>query len=181
MDGKQLKLCDFARECGVTERAIQKHLKKLEGELEGHFERRGANGTWLDETAMSIIRGRMVAPPPPIVSDGNLVRENEELRAALLQMQSRYIELQEKMLSQSELLLEAQQNKVLLQAATKREETLNAEVDAERERAERALEEARTAQERADRVAHELEETLAAFEAEKSRKLTLMERIKGRK
>ena len=59
MKGNCIKLSDFARDCGVTDRAVQKHLKKLETELEGHFERRGPQGgTWLDELAQEKIRMR---------------------------------------------------------------------------------------------------------------------------
>ena len=181
MDGKQTKLRDFAQECGVTERAIQKHLKNLEDELKGHFERRGPNGTWLDETAMTLIRSHMVTPPPPVLSDGNLVRENEELRMALLQLQARHIELQEKMIDQSELLLEAKHNQALLQAATQREEALSAEVELERGRAEEAVAEAQKERERADRAELEKAAVVSALETEKNRKLTFMERLKGRK
>jgi hypothetical protein len=80
MDGTVVKLSDFANECGVTDRAIQKHLKNMENELSGHFERRGINGTWLDEIAMSEIKKRMITPPAPIISDSTLLRENEELK-----------------------------------------------------------------------------------------------------
>lgn len=181
MDGRQVKLNDFARECGVTERAIQKHLKNLADELQGHYERRGPNGTWLDETAMGIIRSRMVTPPPPIVSDGSLVRENEELRAALMQLQTRHIELQEKMIGQAALLGEAASNKALLEAATERQEALNKELMAEHDRAEKASREAQEAKERAEKAEREATAAAAALEAEKGRKLSFMERLRGKK
>lgn len=181
MDGRQVKLSDFARECGVTERAIQKHLKNLEAELQGHFERRGPNGTWLDETATALIRSRMVTPPPPIVSDGNLVRENEELKAALMQLQARHIELQGKMMEQVALLGEAAANKALLEISEKRQDALNEELMAEHDRAEKAAREAQEAIERAVRAERAAAETAAALEAEKGRKLSFMERLRGRK
>lgn len=75
-----IKLQDFARECGVTDRMIQKHLKNHEKELSGHFERRGKNGTWLDEHAQSYIRGLMVQQPV-VVGDVEQLRERERLKA----------------------------------------------------------------------------------------------------
>jgi len=54
-----LKLQDFASQCGVTDRQIQRLLKKYESEVVGHFERKGVNGTWLDEEACSILRSKM--------------------------------------------------------------------------------------------------------------------------
>lgn len=75
-----IKLQDFARDCGVTDRAIQKHLKKHEKALEGHFHRRGPNGTWLDETAQDYIRSLM-KEAPVVVADSVLQREKEELQA----------------------------------------------------------------------------------------------------
>ena len=54
-----IKLQDFAREQGVTDRQIQRLIKKYETELEGHYDRRGPNGTWLDDEACYILRGKM--------------------------------------------------------------------------------------------------------------------------
>lgn len=76
-----MKLQDFAALRGVTDRAIQKHLKNHEAELEGHIERRGPNGTWLDDYAQDYISKLMYRPAPTIVSDTGLLGELEELRA----------------------------------------------------------------------------------------------------
>lgn len=96
-----IKLQDFARECGVTDRAIQKHLKNHEKNLEGHFERRGKNGTWLDQTAQDYIRSLMVQQPI-VVGDAEthreveaLKEENRALLKALNGAKDRIIELQD--------------------------------------------------------------------------------------
>jgi len=73
-----IKLQDFARECGVTDRQIHRLLSKYEDEVTGHFERQGQNGTWLDEIACDILRSKM-KKTPPAVSDQQTVREKEEL------------------------------------------------------------------------------------------------------
>lgn len=62
-----IKLQDFARQQGVTDRAIQKHLKKYAAELEGHVERKGPNGTWLDDEACKILRSKMIIRPIAVV------------------------------------------------------------------------------------------------------------------
>ena len=97
-----IKLQDFARECGVTDRAIQKHLKNHEAKLEGHFERRGKNGTWLDETAQSYIKSLMIQQPI-VIGDSNQLQkiyelrdENDSLKDNLLEARKQIIELTNK-------------------------------------------------------------------------------------
>lgn len=93
----EMKLKDFATECGKSERQIQKHLKNHEEELEGHFERKGPNGTWLDDYAQDYIRKLLVGPPPTVISDARLVQENLELQetvasqAAIIEEKDRLI------------------------------------------------------------------------------------------
>lgn len=146
-----IKLQDFARECGVTDRAIQKHLKNHEAHLEGHFERRGKNGTWLDQTAQEYIRSLMVQQPI-VVGDAEthreveaLKEENRALLKALNGAKDRIIELQD-----TRLQLEAaeRETKILegfvadakAEIRTLTEEKV-AEVAAAREEATRATEE----------------------------------------
>ena len=76
-----IKLQDFARERGVTDRAIQKHLKKYEKELEGLFERKGPNGTWLTEEACAFLRSHMKSNPVTIVDD-----RAEEMKAEIARL-----------------------------------------------------------------------------------------------
>ena len=94
-----IKLQDFAKQQGVTDRQIQRHLKKHEEALIGHFERKGPNGTWLDEFAQDYIRDLM-KQQPLVVSDvseeiARLKTENERLKDALLTAKDRIIDLQE--------------------------------------------------------------------------------------
>lgn len=193
MEGRIVKLKDFANECGVTDRAIQKHLQTLAKELEGHFERRGVNGTWLDDVAIQAIRARMVTPPPPVVSDGRLVQENEELRRALMELQGKYIALQEKMIEQAALVAEAEAGRRLLDAAETHQELLSQELreekekaeqaarvaDEERKKVEQAAGEARAATERAVKAEQAAAEAVAALEAIRNRKLSFRERLLG--
>ena len=89
-----IKLQDFARQMGVTDRMIQKHLKTYAAELEGHYERKGPNGTWLDDKAQEIIRSKMRQNPVAVFEEDPRVE----------QLQSRVSEL-EKLLAEKEKLL----------------------------------------------------------------------------
>lgn len=73
-----IKLQDFAAQQGVTDRAIQKHLKNHEEALQGHFERKGPNGTWLDDYACEFIRSKMVQQPL-VMADSSLVQKVADL------------------------------------------------------------------------------------------------------
>lgn len=75
----KVKLQDFAREKGVTDRAIQKHIQNHAEELAGHFERKGPNGTWLDDYAQEFISGLMYETPT-VIMDTELVRKHQELQ-----------------------------------------------------------------------------------------------------
>ena len=98
-----IKLQDFARQQGVTDRAVQKILKKYESELEGLFERKGTNGTWLSDEACSVLRSKMKAQPTDVYDDSK-DREIERLK-------DRIKELEERM-ERKDVLIEKLQNRV---------------------------------------------------------------------
>jgi predicted DNA binding protein len=83
-----IKLQDFARQNGVTDRAIQKHLKKYESELEGLFERRGSNGTWLSDEACRFLLGKMKTNPVVVLENENQA-ELERLRKRVEELEDR--------------------------------------------------------------------------------------------
>lgn len=74
-----IKLRDFARERGVTDRQVQRLLKKYEEQLAGQFERRGQNGTWLTDEACEFLISKMRSSPV-VVGDGEQLREHMQLR-----------------------------------------------------------------------------------------------------
>lgn len=94
-----IKLQDFAAMQGVTDRQINRLLQKYASELEGLFERRGHNGTWLTDEACEILRSKM-KQQPVVVSEGSdrvaaLEEENKQLLLALNAAKDRIIDLQE--------------------------------------------------------------------------------------
>ena len=78
-----IKLQDFAKQQGVTDRAIQKHLKTYAEELEGLYERKGPNGTWLTDEACEILRSKMKQAPPAIFEEDPRVKALEAANADL--------------------------------------------------------------------------------------------------
>lgn len=119
-----IKLQDFAREQGVTDRAIQKHLRKYEAELEGLFERKGPNGTWLTDEACEFLRSKMVTPPPPVLFSEDPRVERLETKVAELEGR---LEKKEAMLTVAqEQVQEAQRNVNTLQAKAEEHRLLEA-------------------------------------------------------
>ena len=82
-----IKLQDFAKNQGVTDRQIQRLMKKYAEELEGLFDRRGPNGTWLSDEACEILRGKMKQAPVAIFEEDprleKLEVENADLQRRL--------------------------------------------------------------------------------------------------
>lgn len=139
-----IKLQDFARECGVTDRTIQKHLKNHEAELTGHYQRRGKNGTWLDEEAQDFIRGLMIQQPV-VVGDMEQYRENQQLKAEKEELLEENRRLHEAMENLNKKLVAALEREVeqtgqLAEAAAKQLllEQKELEADTQRKRAEAA-------------------------------------------
>lgn len=162
-----IKLQEFARQQGVTDRAIQKHLKKYENELEGKFERRGPNGTWLSDEACDFLKGKMKAQSMEIY-DSSKDEEIERLKARIVHLEE-YAEGKEKYI-------------VALEASA----MLKQERIIELESAQLLLEEKRLSDMKEIEIklqkAQEASEQLSAkLQAEEVRPLTFMERLIGKK
>lgn len=164
-----VKLQDFAREMGVTDRAIQKHLKRYAEELEGLFERRGPNGTWLSEEACELLRGKMKSSPV-VVADNSLMLENDRLKKEIERLHMKLEDKQDKI----EILQE--QNASLALAGT-RIQLLEADNEAAKlkvSEAEKTVQEASEALKRVEDEKHLLEQQIAAM-----KKAGLWKRIRG--
>lgn len=111
-----IKLQDFAKECGVTDRTIQKHIKNHEVELTGHYQRRGKNGTWLDEEAQQFIRNLM-KQKPIVVGDAEQLRKIQQLQERIMLLEER-IERKDVLIDQLQQ-REAEKDKLLEDAAAK--------------------------------------------------------------
>ena len=138
-----IKLQDFARQQGVTDRAIQKHLKTYAEELDGLFQRKGPNGTWLTEEACEILRSKMKQAPAAVFEPdprvGQLQQELMEARADFRDL-LRQMEQKDKTMT----LLVEQNEQYRLQVASVAR--LEADNDAAREKAAEADKRAQEAQ-----------------------------------
>lgn len=126
---RMIKLQDFAVECGVTDRQVQRLLKKYEEDLTGHFERKGANGTWLDEEACQILRGRM-KQQPIVVGDAETQREVERLKEEVLRLHEKLESTQDALRASLQAQIELQGTQALLEASERRTEALEADLEA---------------------------------------------------
>ena len=141
-----IKLQDFAKQHGVTDRAIQKHLKKHEKELEGHFFRRGPNGTWLDEKAQEYIKSLMIIKPVGEVVDNGLLLEIKELKDQLKQKEQYIIALEAGAIQKQELINKYEEEKCLIEEKTverihEAEENLKTELEKKYQESEQKLHE----------------------------------------
>lgn len=166
-----IKLQDFAREQGVTDRAIQKHLRKYAAEFEGLYERKGPNGTWLTEEACEILRGKM-KQQPIVLGDAQMARENadlekkldlaeEQLKAA----RERITELADWKADNSMLIAEASQTKLLLDTTKAELEQAKADNIHQAAELQKAAQEAAEANERADKAEERAQRAEDALEA----------------
>lgn len=110
-----IKLQDFAAQYKVTDRAIQKHLKKHEKELEGHFERKGPNGTWLDEYACDYIKEMMRIQTVVVSDDSELQKKIKQLETELEQLKGASALLKELYDVEHEKFLEISKDQALLE------------------------------------------------------------------
>jgi DNA repair exonuclease SbcCD ATPase subunit len=179
-----IKLQDFAKECGVTDRAIQKHLVKYADELNGLYERKGPNGTWLSDAACDILRSKM-KQQPIVVSDGSLARQAEELKAENVQLlkelhnvQTDIIELQR----QNTKLIAENARISLLEADNEAKAQQLTDAEKSAQSANLKLSEATKAfEDKEQQLQAEIEQLRQQLESEKQRPLTLRERFFGRK
>lgn len=117
-------LRDLATEKGINIRSLQNHIKNHEDELEGHLIRYGPpRGTFVDEYAEEFLSGLLVGHPL-VLTDQNLVAENERLRNELDELQKRVIQLQDEKAGLLERAITAEASKALMEtnAATQEEQ-----------------------------------------------------------
>lgn len=124
-----IKLQDFAHAQGVTDRQVQRLLKKYASELEGLYERKGPNGTWLSEKACEILRGKMKQQPIAVTGED----ERKALQAQIQELEQTHKNLLIKTAEQADRISElaqwkadhavaiaaAEQNRLLLEGKTK--------------------------------------------------------------
>lgn len=175
-----IKLQDFARECGVTDRAIQKHLKTYADELEGLYQRKGPNGTWLTEEACEILRSKM-RQNPIVIGDNEIYRKNEALQKKIDDLNDKLILAHEKIDQQRVLLEQAMETKYLLQAAEDQVNKAKKDLAAINQELGAARQEALDLKQANDRQAKDLAEARAEADAEHLEAARLRAELEERK
>lgn len=85
MDGKTMKIGEFAAKYGVTDRHARRLAAEHEADLVGHIEKRGNVGTWIDEYAEAYLRDLLRNPleilpaEPDEATPAELQRELNEM------------------------------------------------------------------------------------------------------
>lgn len=174
-----IKLQDFAKQQGVTDRAIQKHLKKYEAELEGLFVRKGPNGTWLTDEACEILRSKMKQQPITVFEEDPRIGQMAE-RIKMLEEQ---LAVANTLVTTSQQQVQVAQEKVAqLQEAEKviaRLEASNESVEQQRKQTEE--QNALLKAQNADLSAEKEAERVKALEAEKNAQKATQELLDARK
>ncbi len=81
MDGKPMKIGEFAARYGVSDRHARRLAAEHEADLVGHIEKRGNAGTWIDEYAEAYLRDKLRNPleilpaEPEAVDPADLLKE----------------------------------------------------------------------------------------------------------
>lgn len=125
-----IKLQDFAVQQGVTDRQVQRLLKKYESELNGLYQRKGPNGTWLTEEACEILRSKMKQQPIVLV-DNQAQMDLAEAKAKIEELQEQRVKAAEKLealyewkANKAQLIAEAEQTRLLLDSTKQEKEIL---------------------------------------------------------
>lgn len=162
-----IKLQDFAKQQGVTDRAIQKHLVKYAEELEGLYQRKGPNGTWLTDEACDILRSKMKQAPVAIFEEDPRVKRLEDEKADLQkQLNEANANFQKYVADTAATLAEAKSQLLLVERASSLEADnvrLSAENEAQRVK---VAETEKKASEDVQKAQNELVEAYGNFEKE---------------
>ena len=162
---EMIKLSDFARRHGVTPRAVQRLVKKYESEISEHIEKKGQNGTWLDDEAQEFLRSKMKQNPVVIYGESAdpLIEENQILRDEILELRK---ELSESYKRVADVLEDARATQFQLQTELAEQKLLSAgreEAEQKAAELELALTDSRKATEAAEKKASEAEAQAASI------------------
>lgn len=134
MASKMVKISEFAKQYGISDRHARRLVAENESELCGHFEKRGNGGTWIDEVAAEILRGKLRNPQEYVQLT------IDEVDQAALQQQ--IIDLQGQLLEAYKAMAEERNARAGLILELGKQQLLAAQTDTEKERADRAEERA---------------------------------------
>ena len=121
-----VKLQDFAQSMGVTDRAIQKHIKKYAEELDGLIERKGPNGTWLTDEACELLRSKMKQQSIAVFDEDPRLKE---LQDRVRELEARVDKKEQLLAIAQEQVQRAQERADLLQEQAREVKLLEADIE----------------------------------------------------
>lgn len=181
-----ISLRDYAAQKGISYEAVRQQVVRYKDELEGHIIKDGRQ-QFLDEEAVAYLDAKRQKNPVAIIQQNKdeelemLRQQKEALLVKVAEQGDKLDALHTKIEDMLQLQIDAKAATLALEAATAREGELRQEAQSAQERAAEAekrvaevlaeVEEARTA----------AAEAIEALEVERKRKLSIKERIFGKK
>lgn len=135
-----IKLNDFARAQGVTDRQIQRLIKKYAAEIEGKYERKGPNGTWLSDEACDFLRSKMKAQPIALYDDAKdrqiqaLEADKKELKEENDKLRKERDKAQDDLFVAKQVIIELKDKEILYLEEKNKVEDLQKQLEEERNR-----------------------------------------------
>lgn len=150
MGRKMVKISEFARQFGITDRHARRLAAENEPDLVGHYEKRGNAGTWIDEVGIEILRSKLRNPleyVPAVVDEVDPAVLKQQIIDLQAQLLDAYKTIADERSARSDLLLEFGKQQLLA-----------VQTETEKERADRAEERAAQAAAALDQTRDTLEE-----------------------
>lgn len=151
-----MKLAEFARTYGVSERHVRRLIQKYESDMVGHYEKRGNDGTFIDNVGVEFLKSKLRTQVDVVV--GGASERERQLESTITELSMRYAAACEKLVENAGAV-------ALLEAAKEKERALEA-------RADRAEERALEAEKKAEAATQKKLETELALEAATERAAT---------
>ena len=147
----QLKVKDFAKQQGVSESIIYRHIRQNRESL-GDRVIKKAKATWITEEGQDYLRNLMIQPPPPVVGDAQTAEDLAQAEQEIERLRKKLEATQDalnKALNENGLLQGAQAR---LEAAEARQKLLEESRDDYKAQATQSRQEAQQARHEADQA-----------------------------
>lgn len=158
-----MKLAEFASTYKVSERHVRRLIQKYEPDMAGHYEKRGNDGTFIDDIGVEILKSKLKTTFE--VAVGGSSERERQLESTITELSMRYAAACEKLVENAGAV-------ALLEAAKEKERALEARADRAEERALEAEKKAEEASRQAVAATQKKLETELALEAATERAAT---------
>ena len=181
-----ISIKDYAKKNNVTYEAVRQQVNRYADELGGHIIRDGRQ-QFLDEEAVAFLDGKRQKNPVVVIQQDKdetieqLRQEKEQLLMKIASQADKISKLSEWKSDNAVAIAEADQRQRLLEAGEKKIKELeaqNADLSADKDN---LVSDIKKEKETAQKLSDELKDAKKQLQAEKHRRLTIKERLLGRK